>query len=131
MQLPLGASQAMRKNCLDDLRCGSGSPSGTERPDICGLHASSHQPDRSARTCIHMSAQKGSVSGGAVAFRTRTEDPRTTTARRRTAGISKAYALNPGSSAAKQEIYRTQKMIEQERRRVKQTVKEAPTTSGR
>jgi hypothetical protein len=45
--------------------------------------------------------------------------------------FQKAYALNPGSSAAEQEIHRTQKMIQHERLRLKQTVKEAPPRSGR
>src|SRR5262249_11756569 len=40
--------------------------------------------------------------------------------------FQKAYAINPGSAAAEQEIRRTQEMIQRERRRVEQTGKEAP-----
>ena len=40
--------------------------------------------------------------------------------------FQKAYAFNPSSSAAEQEIRRTQVMIERERKRVEQTGKEAP-----
>jgi general secretion pathway protein D len=40
--------------------------------------------------------------------------------------FQKAYAYNPSSSAAEQEIRRTQQMIERERQRVQQTGKEAP-----
>jgi general secretion pathway protein D len=40
--------------------------------------------------------------------------------------FQKAYGLNPGSSAAEQEIRRTQEMIQRERQRVLQTGKEAP-----
>ena len=40
--------------------------------------------------------------------------------------FQKAYAYNPGSSAADQEIRRTQEMIQRERQRVEQTGKEAP-----
>src|SRR5579864_8823227 len=40
--------------------------------------------------------------------------------------FQKAYAFNPGSSAAEQEIRRTQEMIQRERRRVEETGKEAP-----
>jgi len=40
--------------------------------------------------------------------------------------FQKAYAFNPASSAAEQEIRRTQEMIERERLRVQQTGKEAP-----
>jgi general secretion pathway protein D len=40
--------------------------------------------------------------------------------------FQKAYALNPGSSIAEQEILRTQEIIVRERRRVEQTGQEAP-----
>src|SRR5579872_5175233 len=40
--------------------------------------------------------------------------------------FQKAYALNPGSSAAEQEIRRTEQMIQRERERVLQTGREAP-----
>jgi len=40
--------------------------------------------------------------------------------------FQKAYAMNPGSAAAEQEIRRTQEMIQRERERVQQTGKEAP-----
>ena len=40
--------------------------------------------------------------------------------------FQKAYVYNPASSAAEQEIRRTQQMIERERQRVQQTGKEAP-----
>src|SRR5579872_3106240 len=40
--------------------------------------------------------------------------------------FQRAYALNPGSSAAEQEVRRTQQMIQRERERVQQTGKEAP-----
>ena len=40
--------------------------------------------------------------------------------------FQKAYAFNPGSAAAAQEIERTQQMIERERLRLQQTGKEAP-----
>lgn len=40
--------------------------------------------------------------------------------------FQKAYAFNPGSSAAAQEIQRTEQMIQRERKRVQQTGKEAP-----
>jgi general secretion pathway protein D len=40
--------------------------------------------------------------------------------------FQKAFAVNPASSMAEQEIYRTQQMIERERQRVEQTGKEAP-----
>ncbi len=40
--------------------------------------------------------------------------------------FQKAYAYNPSSSAAEQEIRRTQEMIQRERQRVEQTGKEAP-----
>jgi general secretion pathway protein D len=40
--------------------------------------------------------------------------------------FQKAYALNPSSSAAEQEVRRTQEMIQRERERIQQTGKEAP-----
>jgi len=40
--------------------------------------------------------------------------------------FQRAYGLNPGSSAAEQEIRRTQEMIQRERQRVEQTGKQAP-----
>jgi general secretion pathway protein D len=40
--------------------------------------------------------------------------------------FQKAYALNPGSSAAVQEIRRTEEMIQRERKRVEETGQEAP-----
>ncbi len=40
--------------------------------------------------------------------------------------FQKAYALNPGSAVAVQEIRRTQEMIQRERKRVEETGKEAP-----
>ena len=40
--------------------------------------------------------------------------------------FQKGYALNPGSSAAVQEIRRTQEMIQRERKRVEETGQEAP-----
>src|SRR5579884_1545425 len=40
--------------------------------------------------------------------------------------FQKAFAMNPGSSVAEQEIRRTQEMIQRERERVQQTGKEAP-----
>jgi general secretion pathway protein D len=40
--------------------------------------------------------------------------------------FQKAYVLNPGNSAASQEVERTQEMIERERRRMAETGKEAP-----
>ena len=40
--------------------------------------------------------------------------------------FQRAYGLNPGSSAAEQEIRRTQEMIQRERLRLQQTGKEAP-----
>lgn len=41
--------------------------------------------------------------------------------------FQKAYAINPGSSAAEQEIRRTQEMIQRERKRVEETGKESTT----
>lgn len=40
--------------------------------------------------------------------------------------FQKAYALNPSSSAAEQEVRRTQEMIQRERERIQRTGKEAP-----
>ena len=40
--------------------------------------------------------------------------------------FQKAYAINPGSAAAAQEIRRTTDMIERERKRVQETGKESP-----
>ena len=40
--------------------------------------------------------------------------------------FQKAYAINPGSAAAVQEVRRTTEMIERERRRVEETGKETP-----
>lgn len=40
--------------------------------------------------------------------------------------FQKAYGLNPGSSAAQQELVRTQEMIQRERKRVEATGHEAP-----
>ena len=40
--------------------------------------------------------------------------------------FQKAYAINPGSTVADQEIRRTQEMIQRERKRVEETGKEAP-----
>ncbi len=40
--------------------------------------------------------------------------------------FQKAYALNPGSAAAVQELRRTEEMIQRERKRVEETGKEAP-----
>ncbi|MBZ5624847.1 MAG: hypothetical protein LAQ69_40025 [Acidobacteriia bacterium] len=40
--------------------------------------------------------------------------------------FQKAYAINPGSSIAEQELRRTQEMIQRERKRVQDTGKEAP-----
>src|ERR1022692_4526577 len=42
------------------------------------------------------------------------------------AELQKAYAINPGSPAAVQEIRRTTEMIERERKRVEETGKESP-----
>lgn len=45
--------------------------------------------------------------------------------------FQRAYTINPGSSVAAQEIFRTQDMIERERKRVQSTGKEsAPADRG-
>ena len=45
--------------------------------------------------------------------------------------FQKAYAINPGSVVASQEIQLTQEMIARERKRVQETGKEAPPAEAR
>ena len=45
--------------------------------------------------------------------------------------FQKAYAINPGSSVAQQELVRTQEMILRERKRVAETGKESRAAAAR